>query len=166
MSTSARILDIVPGTTVDGPGLRTAVYMAGCVHRCPGCQNPDSWDHGAGRLMDFDEIVGIIDLNGFPVTLTGGDPLCSPDVTEPLIDRINRLDLGPVWLYTGFTFNQILADERLTRIARKTGVIVDGRFDRELRDTSLLFRGSSNQRLVDVAASLAAGHTVEWKPPF
>ncbi len=159
------ILDIVPGTTVDGPGLRTAIYMAGCNHGCPGCHNPESWDFNAGRRLTLSEIMATVIDNGFPVTLTGGDPLCTPAATECIIDSVREADLGDIWLYTGFTFEEILADERLCRLASKVDVIVEGPFDEHLRDISLRFRGSDNQRILLAPQSLSAGSPVMWQPP-
>ena len=159
------ILDIVPGTSVDGPGLRTAVYMAGCSHRCPGCHNPDSWDCSAGRAMTIDEIVRIAAENGFPVTLTGGDPLHNPDAVIAIADALKPLDLGDIWLYTGFTWEQIAAGKKLMDAVVKVDVVVDGPFIEAKRDLSLRFRGSANQRIILVGPSLGQGRIVEWQPP-
>lgn len=82
-----RILDIVPGTSVDGPGLRTSIYFAGCSHQCPGCHNPQSWDFAGGREMSIDEIMDIVDENGFDVTLSGGDPMYNAEMILPLAER-------------------------------------------------------------------------------
>ena len=72
------ILDIVEGTTVDGPGLRTSIYMTGCHHGCPGCHNPESWAFDGGTAMDLEEILAVVEENDFNVTLSGGDPLYRP----------------------------------------------------------------------------------------
>ncbi len=74
-SATLRILDIVPGTSVDGPGLRTSIYFAGCSHCCAGCHNPQSWDMNGGEEMAIDEIIAIVEENGFNVTFSGGDPI-------------------------------------------------------------------------------------------
>ena len=98
-----RILHIVEGTSVDGPGLRTSIYMAGCNHRCPGCHNPDSWDFGGGEERTLDELMRVIAYNEAPVTLSGGDPLLQPQGTRALIHRIKQ-ELGyNVWCFTGYT---------------------------------------------------------------
>ena len=72
-----QILDIIPGTSVDGPGLRTSIYLAGCNHQCPECHNPQSWDFAGGKAMSVEEILDVVEENGFNVTLTGGDPVYS-----------------------------------------------------------------------------------------
>ena len=78
-----RVIDIIEGTSVDGPGLRTSIYFAGCTHRCPGCHNQHTWPFDAGRDMTVDELIGIVNEAGMNVTFSGGDPLLQPD-TEAL----------------------------------------------------------------------------------
>lgn len=142
-----RVLDIVRGTTVDGPGFRTSIYFAGCRHACPGCHNPQSWDFGSGVEMDLDEIMDIIREEDFDVTLSGGDPLYHPEAVRELSHRV--VDAGhKVWLYTGFTIEEIEADPRLSYALEFIDTVVDGPYIEALRDTDLLFRGSSNQRII------------------
>lgn len=142
-----RVLDIVRGTTVDGPGFRTSIYFAGCHHACPGCHNPQSWDFGGGVEMDLDEIMEIVREEDFDVTFSGGDPLYHPEAVRELSRRV--MDAGhKVWLYTGFTIEEIEADPRLTDALEFIDAIVDGPFIEAMRDTDLLFRGSSNQRII------------------
>lgn len=142
-----RVLDIVRGTTVDGPGFRTSIYFAGCHHACPGCHNPQSWDFGGGVEMSLDEIMDIVREEDFDVTLSGGDPLYHPEAVRELSRRV--VDAGhKVWLYTGFTIEEIEADPRLTDALEFIETVVDGPYIEVLRDTDLLFRGSSNQRII------------------
>lgn len=142
-----RVLDIVRGTTVDGPGFRTSIYFAGCHHACPGCHNPQSWDFGGGVEMDLDEIMEIVREEDFDVTFSGGDPLYHPETVRELSRRV--VDVGhKVWLYTGFTIEEIEADPRLADALEFIDTIVDGPYIEDLRDTDLLFRGSSNQRII------------------
>lgn len=147
MSDTLRVVDIVEGTSVDGPGLRTSIYLAGCEHRCPGCHNPQTWDQIAGRDMTVDEIMAVVDINGFNVTLTGGDPVYHGARLEPLLRRLR--DGGyTVWLYTGFTHEELLADKEFAPLLEYLEAIVDGPYIADLRDISLRFRGSSNQRII------------------
>ncbi len=142
-----RVLDIVRGTTVDGPGFRTSIYFAGCRHACPGCHNPQSWDFSGGVEMDLDEIMEIVREEDFDVTLSGGDPLYHPEAVRELSRRV--VDAGhKVWLYTGFTIEEIESDPRLADALEFIDTIVDGPYVEALRDTDLLFRGSSNQRII------------------
>lgn len=145
-----RVLDIIEGTIVDGPGLRTGIYFAGCAHQCPGCHNPESWDFDAGTEMTVDRLVEVVALNGFNVSLTGGDPLYQIDngLLE-LCEKIKELGLN-IWCYTGFTIEEIARSEKLKRILAYVDVIVDGPFIESRRNLSLRFRGSDNQRIIDV----------------
>lgn len=144
------------GTTVDGPGFRTSVYLAGCSHRCPGCHNPSSWMPDGGTPMSLEEIMEIVREEDFDVTLSGGDPLFNPLQTRRLVEALKG-DGRNVWVFTGFTWEEILADASLLDAVRMADVVVEGPFVETLRDPDLLFRGSANQRLVDVGRSLASG---------
>ncbi|MCI9607960.1 MAG: anaerobic ribonucleoside-triphosphate reductase activating protein [Muribaculaceae bacterium] len=161
---SLRVISIIDGTTVDGPGFRTAIYFAGCRHQCPGCHNPQSWDFEAGQSMAVEDIMNRIESNGMNVSFSGGDPLYQADKLLPLCKAIKSSGKN-IWLYTGFLFEQIAAMPEFSALLEYIDVIVDGPFVEHLRDTSLLFRGSSNQRLVDVRRSLS-GDIVEWQPDF
>lgn len=145
--TTYRVLDIVKGTTVDGPGFRTAIYFAGCDHHCPGCHNPQSWDFNAGSPMTLEEIMDIIREEDFDVTLTGGDPLYHARDIASLAKAI-VMEGHSVWLYTGFTIEQIRASDTLSAPLPYLEAIVEGPFIESLRDPDLLFRGSSNQRII------------------
>ncbi len=149
---SLRVLDIVGGTSVDGPGLRTSIYFAGCSHHCPGCHNPQSWDAGGGDAMTIDEIMAVIDKNDFNVTLSGGDPMFQVDELIELARRVKSAGRN-IWCYTGYTYEQVCADDRMSRLLPYIDVLVDGPYIESKRDLGLRFRGSSNQRLVDVRRS-------------
>lgn len=142
-----QILDINRGTTVDGPGFRTSIYLAGCTHRCPGCHNPDSWDFNAGVTMTLEEILAVVEEEDFNVTLTGGDPLQQPEKTALLAAEIRNLG-KTIWLYTGYTWEEIQDSPALRDAVKDIDVIVEGPFILALRDTDLQFRGSSNQRII------------------
>ena len=156
-----RVLDIIDGTIVDGPGLRTSIYLAGCRHECQGCHNPQSWDFNGGKDMTIAEILNHVEYNGFNVTLSGGDPLYQVDAATALCNELRKRDVT-VWVYTGFTYEHILANEKLSQILSVADVLVDGPFIEAKRDTSLLFRGSSNQRLIDLHKSRGP-NIVEWE---
>ncbi|HAP51147.1 MAG TPA: anaerobic ribonucleoside-triphosphate reductase activating protein [Porphyromonadaceae bacterium] len=156
-----RVLRIVEGTSVDGPGLRTSVYLAGCAHHCPGCHNPQSWDPAGGDDMSVDELMRVIAWNEAPLTLSGGDPLAQPEQVLELVRRVKtELNIN-IWLYTGYTWEQIVADRRLADVVRWVDVVVEGPFILAQRDITLHFRGSSNQRIIDVPASLTSSSAVE-----
>ncbi|MCM1109635.1 MAG: anaerobic ribonucleoside-triphosphate reductase activating protein [Clostridium sp.] len=162
---SLRVLDIVDGTCVDGPHFRSSVYLAGCSHHCPGCHNPSSWDPDGGKPTTLAALAAYLLKGGLPVTLSGGDPMMHPREIGALAHclRSNGVNL---WCYSGYTFEAILADKDMAGALRWFDVLVDGPFVEALRDTSLLFRGSSNQRLIDVGRSLDAGVPVLWEQDF
>ena len=168
MDDSLIILDIIEDTVVDGPGLRTSVYSAGCPHCCPGCHNPESWDVEQGKRFSLDGIMSVIRASEFAnVTFTGGDPLYQPEAFTKLAGRIKEETGKNIWCYTGYRYETVCRISRLSTILPYIDVLVDGPFIQELRDTSLLFRGSSNQRLIDVQASLRESRVVEYEyQPF
>ncbi|MBQ8593230.1 MAG: anaerobic ribonucleoside-triphosphate reductase activating protein [Bacteroidaceae bacterium] len=161
------ILRIIEDTTVDGPGFRTAVYAAGCPNQCPGCHNPESWDIGNGRLMKSEEILDIILADPFAdVTFTGGDPMFQPEGFAELAEAIKRHSTKNIWCYTGYLYEQLVKDETQRRLLQHIDVLVDGPFVQAQQDETLLFRGSRNQRLIDVPASLASHSIVLFQPDF
>lgn len=155
------VLDIVTGTTVDGPGLRTSVYLAGCSHHCRDCHNPQSWDASGGNPTTLPKLMERVLAERFDVTLTGGDPLMNPEATAALIREIKSHGLG-VWLYTGYTVEQILANPRLLAAAAEADAVVEGPFVESLRDTDLQFRGSSNQRIVCISLTSGKPEVSPW----
>ena len=159
---SLRVIDKMGGTSVDGPGLRTSVYFAGCNHHCPGCHNPQSWDFDGGEAMSVLRIKEIIDDCDFNVTFSGGDPLMQPVDEMVELARLLKADGRTIWCYTGYSYEYLASRPEYEELLTCIDVLVDGPFVESLRDISLRFRGSSNQRLVDVARS-TPDCVVEWK---
>lgn len=155
------ILDILEDTTVDGPGFRTAIYAAGCPNGCPGCHNPESWDINRGHRMSTEEILEKVLADNFAdVTFSGGDPMFQPEGFAQLAHAIKERSRKNIWCYTGYTFEKLLRNPRQAQLLKYIDVLVDGKFKKELRDEELYFRGSRNQRLIDVQTSLQKGETV------
>ena len=152
-STTLRVIDIIDGTSVDGPGLRTSIYFAGCDHRCPGCHNPSTWDFKAGHDMTVTELMDRIVENDFNLTFSGGDPLYQYHALVVIARAIKAVG-KTIWCYTGFTYERLAADPRYHEILSLVDVIVDGPFVEALRDTDLRFRGSSNQRIIHLDGGL------------
>lgn len=150
---------------VDGPGFRTSIYCAGCHHQCAGCHNPQSWAFDQGREMTVEQLMHIIEADPYTqgVTFSGGDPMYQAAAFAELARQIHRRTQKDVWCYTGFVFESLINDDQ-RELLSETDVLVDGPFIQALHDGDLLFRGSSNQRLIDVQASLYSGKTVLWKP--
>lgn len=149
---------------VDGPGIRTAIYAAGCTHRCPGCHNPQSWDIRAGQRMSLEEILSPILGDPFAdVTFTGGDPMMQPEGFTELARAIKKRSGKTIWCYTGYLFEEVIRMPAQAEMLKYIDVLVDGPFVQDLRDEQLRFRGSSNQRLVDVQRSLKEKKTILWE---
>ena len=146
-----RILDIIHQTTADGPGFRVSVYAAGCNHRCPGCHNPQSWDMKGGREMTVEEVFAEIEKDDFStgVTFTGGDPFYQVEEFTELAKLITERTNKNIWCYTGFTYEEILENEKLSVLLPYLDALVDGPYIESQRDLSLRFRGSKNQRIIE-----------------
>lgn len=153
---------------VDGPGFRTAVYAAGCHHHCAGCHNPQSWDRQNGKPVEVSEVLGRILADEFAnVTFTGGDPMYQPEAFTELACAIRGHSAKTIWCYTGYLFETLLRMPAQRRLLEHIDVLVDGPFVQALRSEELPFRGSSNQRLIDVPRSLSKGTAVLWEySPF
>ncbi|WP_307758156.1 anaerobic ribonucleoside-triphosphate reductase activating protein [uncultured Mediterranea sp.] len=158
------ILDILEETTADGPGFRTSIYAAGCPNACPGCHNPESWDIRRGHPMSTEEILQkVLDDPFADVTFSGGDPMFQPKGFAELARAIKENSDKSIWCYTGYTFEKLLSNPHQHQLLQYIDVLVDGRFREDLRDESLYFRGSSNQRLIDVQASLKSGKAIAYQ---
>lgn len=153
---------------VDGEGYRYTIFVQGCAHACPGCQNQETWDFNGGTYYDTKMVQKIVDeiaedpiIDG--VTLSGGDPFYQVEDCVDLVERLKKVreDLT-IWAYTGFTWEEIQKRPDLMKLAVKCDVIVDGPFILCKRSLDVLFRGSTNQRLIDVRKSLECGKVVEY----
>ena len=150
-----RIANTVHDSIVDGHGLRLTVFTQGCPHRCPGCHNPDTHDPAGGREVSIAELTD--ELAGDPLieglTLSGGEPFLQAAACAELARAAHGLGLN-VWVYSGRGDIRALLEE--------TDVLVDGPFVQDQKSYELHFRGSRNQRLIDLPASLRAGRAVLW----
>ncbi len=158
-----RLAGVVNDSIVDGPGLRLAVFAQGCPHHCPECHNPQSHDFEGGDWGDTAEILRIAEDNCLldGITLTGGEPFCQPEACAELARGAHELGLN-VWVYTGYLFENLLNGTDAQReLLKNADVLVDGPFLIAQKSMDVRFRGSKNQRLIDVQKSLNAGHAVE-----
>lgn len=145
-------------TTVDGPGFRTSVYSSGCPHHCPGCHNPQSWNISNGQPVEIEDILKVILDDPFAdVTFSGGDPMFQPEGFTELAKAIRQRSNKNIWCYTGYLFEDLLRNPAQKALLEQIDVLVDGRFIEALKDEELRFRGSSNQRIIDVKRSLKEG---------
>ena len=160
-----RVAGITRDSIVDGPGLRLAVFVQGCPHDCPGCHNPETHRFDGGRLVDTSEIIAMMDNNPLlsGITLTGGEPFCQPEACVELAEAAQARGLN-VWVYTGYLYGDIARrfSPIQKRFLRSIDVLVDGPYIEDLRSLDIRFRGSRNQRLIDVRKSLSENRTIEW----
>lgn len=157
-----RIAGLVNDSIVDGPGLRLTVFTQGCPHHCPGCHNPQSHDFSGGELRDTKEILEImrdnILLDG--VTLSGGEPFAQPEACTEIAKAAHEAGLN-VWCYTGYLYEELIKGcPEWLELLKNVDVLVDGPFVMSLRTLDARFRGSSNQRILDVPRSLKTGKMV------
>ncbi len=148
-------------SVVDGTGIRTVIWTQGCSHACPGCHNPGTHDFSGGREFDLEEIEADIDalVGQTGITFSGGDPLYQIEPVIELAKYIKKKRLN-IWVYTGFTYEEVLKMKKGPELLAQIDVLVDGKFELSKRSLDAPFRGSTNQRIIDVPASLKNGKVV------
>ncbi len=157
--------DLQSDSIVDGPGLRTVIWTQGCLHHCKECQNPQTWDINGGGLVPIKDVLEAIDEleNQDGITFSGGDPMYQVEACNIIADYCKKKGYN-IWVYTGFTFEEIMKmakkDKTYLDFLDKIDILVDGKFKIEERDLNLLFRGSRNQRLIDVKKTLKSDKIV------
>lgn len=158
-----RIAGTVGESIVDGPGIRYVVFTQGCPHHCPGCHNPETHGFDGGREVGTDTLLADIRRNPLVsgVTFSGGEPFAQAGALLPLAEAL-RADGRHLMAYTGYTLEELLEspDGAVQALLRTLDLLVDGRFVQEQRSLELRFRGSANQRVLDVPQSLAQGQAV------
>lgn len=158
-----KLAGIVPDSIVDGPGLRTTLFAQGCPHHCPGCHNPETWDFSGGNEATTDMILGIVRFNPLSrgVTFSGGEPFAQAAGFAEIAKALHETGNYEVASYTGYTFEELLAgtDEQ-KELLQQLDVLIDGPFLLSEKSLEVPFRGSRNQRIINVPKSLAEGRTV------
>ena len=146
-----RIAGIEEESIVDGPGIRLVVFTQGCNHKCVGCHNPGTHSFNGGSLIEIDDIVKMVKENPLldGITLSGGDPFEQALECSILAKKVKDLGLSVV-TYTGYTFEQILQNKDFRELLLQTDTLIDGKFDISKKSMMLQFRGSTNQRIIDV----------------
>ncbi len=156
---------IANDSIVDGEGIRMTIFTQGCPHHCPQCHNPQTHSFTEGYSSDTDHIIAMMAENPLldGITLSGGEPMEQPKACCILAEGAKKLGLN-VWLYTGYTWEELLEKNTpsIQALLQKTDVLIDGRFVDSLRSLELVFRGSSNQRIIDVQKSLLQNQVVLW----
>ena len=170
--------DIKRIDVANGPGVRVSLFVSGCTHHCKECFNPETWDFGYGKLFDEkaeDEIIEYLKPDYIKgLTLLGGDPMekVNQEALIPLLEKVKKeYPYKSIWCYTGYDFENDITENMLENceVTKKfmsyIDVLVDGEFKLELKDLNLVFRGSSNQRIIMVKESLESGNIILWKEP-
>ena len=153
---------IVSDSIVDGPGIRTTVFSQGCPHHCEGCHNPETWAFGCGTPIPEEAVVEIVKSNPLcrGVTFSGGEPFAQAEGFAKL-GKLLKQQGYEVASYSGYTFEQLLNGTKAQRELLETiDILIDGPYLQQQRSLEISFRGSRNQRILDVPASLAAGQAV------
>ena len=148
-------LKIIDETIADGPGIRSAIYLAGCENRCKGCHNPESWPYEAGKALTDEVIAEFVSrykanplLDG--VSVLGGDPF-APRNRQGLLHLLQQLtgnDINDIWVWTGYLYEELLEDKTAAECLKYVKCLVDGPFIEVQKDVSLEYRGSKNQRVI------------------
>ncbi len=151
--------DLQSDSIVDGPGLRTVIWTQGCLHHCKECQNPQTWDMEGGGLVLISDVLDAIDELEFQdgITFSGGDPMYQVEACNIIAKYCKKKGYN-IWVYTGFTYEEVMKMAKKNKayldFLKNIDILVDGRFEIDKRDLNLLFRGSKNQRLIDVQKTL------------
>lgn len=161
--------NITKDDMLNGEGIRVVLWVAGCEHHCPECQNPETWDYDSGIEFDYNalqEIRNELEKDYvYGITLTGGDPL-APKNLESTLTIVNWVKCHfphkNIWIYTGYKYEQLVFDGNFEAcmILKNIDVLVDGKYVKELRDINLKWRGSKNQRVLDMKKTLESGREV------
>lgn len=153
-----QVAGIIDDSTVDGPGVRYAIFLQGCSHLCLGCHNPETHDYNAGSSVSVDDLMR--DIAQFKyvkgVTFSGGEPLDQAEALKEMVVRLKNKGYD-ILIFSGYTLEEIMRDPAKFAVLKHTDTLIDGRFDLSLKTSDLRFRGSSNQRIIDVQKTLRQG---------
>lgn len=159
-----RLFGIADDSIVDGPGLRYTIFTQGCFHKCIGCHNPKSHNINGGYLKDIEEILSEIIANPLldGITLSGGEPMLQVEPLVKICKEVKKRGLNIV-IYSGFTYEEIVKDSKKKELLQLCDMLIDGKFEQDKKSLALLYRGSSNQRLINIQESLKQGKVVEYQ---
>ena len=167
-----KIADIVDDSIVDGPGIRLTIFTQGCPHSCKNCHNQELMSFEGGNAVTSDEIIARISANPLlsGVTFSGGEPLCQAGALIEIAKRTHDKGLN-VWMYTGYKFEDVLEGKvedgagglDAIELIKNSDIVIDGKFVESLSSLDLKWKGSSNQRVIDVKKSLESNGVIEWE---
>ena len=164
-----RLSGITPESFVDGPGLRYVIFTQGCPHQCPNCQNPETWDKDAGKEFSVRQVIRLLKQQKKikqGVTFSGGEPFLQAVELAEVAQAAHQIGWDIV-TYTGFTYEQLIEskDDGVKALLSASDILIDGKYINELRSIELPFRGSSNQRIIDLTKTREKGQIVLWDDP-
>lgn len=156
-----KVAGIEPSSIVDGPGFRYTLFLQGCSHHCEGCHNPATWDKNGGWEMSAGDIIADIKKARYidGVTISGGEPLEQAKELKKLLCALKKENYHII-LFTGYTLEQVMEEEAMRACLPYIDVMIDGEFKKDLKNLSLRFRGSQNQRIIDIPKTLDRGETI------
>lgn len=162
--------DIKKCDLLNGDGIRVSLWVSGCEHNCNQCQNPQTWDANSGIIFDKeseDELFEALKKDYITgITFSGGDPLYE-DNLEDVLNLVNKIRLSlpdkTIWIYSGYTWEEIMGDIKRKEIVSKCDVLIDGRYIDKQRDITLKWRGSVNQRVIDIQKSIKKGNIILYE---
>lgn len=156
------VAGIINNSVVNGVGIRDVLFLQGCQHHCKGCHNPRTWNLRGGEHYEIEELANKFVLSHNPITISGGEPILQYEELMLFLQRVNMNQNKRFWLYTGFRYEE-LPYYMLKALSNYVDVMVDGPFEEDKKDLTLQFRGSWNQRLIDLPKSVAANDIILWE---
>lgn len=153
----------------NGPGLRISLFTSGCTHHCKGCFQPETWNFNNGEPYTSDVQKNIIEKSRSKyiagLSLLGGDPLDNVEGILTLLKEYREVfgNTKTIWLWTGYLFEEIISDEQMSKVLPFVDVIIDGQFIEDLKDITLKYKGSKNQRVIDIQKTMKTGSIVLYE---
>lgn len=157
---------IIKNTIVDGEGFRSSLYLSGCDIFCEDCHNKELWDISAGVERSIKDVYDELTASFTDITFIGGEPMMQSENLAVLANLIKENSNKTIWIYSGHTFEEILSNEKYFNLLKFCDVLVDGKYDKNYHVNNLKFRGSTNQRIIDIQKSLKAKEIVLWEDSF
>lgn len=162
-----RIMQITYSSAVDGEGFRDTLFLNYCPHHCVGCHNPQTWDKENGKNVTLREVYNDLTKSYVTnITYSGGEPFCQAENLTILTRHIKENTSKTIWIYSGYTFEQLINDSVKFELLKLCDVLVDGKFEKEFFKENLRFKGSTNQRIIDIQKSLKENKVILWDDPF
>ncbi len=162
-----QMMNILRSSSVDGTGFRDVLFVSGCPHHCDECHNMETWDYEAGETLTLGDIYDALTESSMTnVTFSGGEPFEQSDALYHLAKAIKENTSKTIWIYSGYTYENIVFDKEKRKLLELCDVLVDGKFEKDNTELNLRFKGSLNQRIIDVKKSFSEGKPVLFDLSF